>query len=880
MTPPDAAAPAALPGLTRQLLSFRGRLSRRAFWGTGLAVGACFLLLLKLLEASFGRASSLLLYPPLLWVLAALAVRRMRDRGRSPAWLLAALVPLLGPLWLFLELGLRQGSPGENHYGPDPRAAGGDYLAVKAESAGPEGQRLIDDVTALNPVPVWAVATPTSVEEVQEAVRRSTGPLSVGGGHFSMGGQTASPGSLHLDMRRLNGIVALKPQERSIRVQAGIRWCDIQRFVDPHGLAVKIMQSYANFTVGGSLSVNVHGRYVGLGPLILSVRAIRLVLASGEALEARPDAHPEVFYGAIGGYGALGVIVEAELELAENTRVERVQKKLPRADYPAHFRSQVRDAPGAVFHNGDLYAPHYEAVRSVTWLETKRPVTTPYRLQPHRRSYPLERYFLWAISETPLGKWRREFLVDPLLYLRSKVHWRNYEAGYDVAELEPPSRRRRSYVLQEYFVPVERFSDFAARMAEIFRRHRANVLNVSIRHAMPDPGSLLAWARGEVFAFVVYHKQRTRPNARERVAVWTRELIDAVLEAGGAYYLPYQPHASEAQFHAAYPRARELFALKAKLDPGYRLRNALWDKYYAPSLQPRPEPAPLASEFHAVYGGDVSWSDAFYRFLQNVYRLYPEDRFHTLIKECCAAHPDDESIYRRLQARLPRIKPFLSELSYALPSLARQKREMARQALELLGDRRELDGYLEIGTTGRYLSELRRHVRFKGPLLLLNDVAPGFSPVDVVERGRLSRLGRFLPLVDYAPVPADAAADASLDLVTCFIGLHHCEPARLQAFVASIRRALRPGGLLILRDHDVTTPAMNAFVSLAHSVFNAGLGVPWEANRKEPRHFAPVAEWSRRLEAAGFRDTGKRLLQLHDPSANTLMAFVRSGTGA
>ena len=65
-------------------------------------------------------------------------------------------------------------------------------------------QQIVNDVTGLNPVPVWAVATPASVEEVQEAMRRTQGAVSVGGGHFSMGGQTASPGSLHLDMRKLN----------------------------------------------------------------------------------------------------------------------------------------------------------------------------------------------------------------------------------------------------------------------------------------------------------------------------------------------------------------------------------------------------------------------------------------------------------------------------------------------------------------------------------------------------------------------------------------------------------------------------------------------------------------------------------------------------
>src|SRR5262245_45287309 len=123
-------------------------------------------------------------------------------------------------------------------------------------------QLVVNDVTQLNPVAVWAISTPKSVDEVQEAVRRSTGAVSVGGGHFSMGGQTASPGSLHLDMRQMNQVIAFHPQEKRIRVQAGIRWCDIQKFVDPHGLSVKIMQTYANFTVGGSISVNVHGRYI------------------------------------------------------------------------------------------------------------------------------------------------------------------------------------------------------------------------------------------------------------------------------------------------------------------------------------------------------------------------------------------------------------------------------------------------------------------------------------------------------------------------------------------------------------------------------------------------------------------------------------------
>ncbi len=740
---------------------------------------------------------------------------------------------------------------------------------------------IVNDVTRLNPVRVWAVATPTTIEQVQDALGRFQGPISVGGGHFSMGGQTASPDSLHLDMRGLNRVLEFRPQQHTIRVQAGIRWCDIQRFVDPHDLSVRIMQTYANFTVGGSLSVNVHGRYVGLGPLILSVRAIRLVMADGKVVDATPSQNAELFYGAIGGYGSLGVIVEAELDLTENGRVKRDDVVMGTKRYAGWFRENVRNDTDAVFHNADLYPPNYDCARAVTWRRTLDAPTVPHRLQPLRRHFPLHRYFFWTFTESLGGKWRRKHLLDPLLYFSKPVHWRNYEAGYDVAELEPSSRRHRTYVLQEYFVPVARFDAFVSKMSEILRRHRVNAVNVSVRHALADPGSLLAWARGESFAFVLYHKQRTRANARERVAVWTREMIDAVIECGGTYYLPYQPHATPEQFHRAYPRALELFALKRRFDPQFRWRNVLWDKYYAPTLDSTMDEmahtttANAGSDFLCVYG-NARGNDDFYRFLQNVYRLYPEDRFHGLIREATQVHAgNDQAVYRELQAKLPSIKPFLSELTYALPSLGKQKREMRRQTLELLGKRRGFDGYLEIGTTGRYLSDLRKHLDLRGDSVLVNDVAPSNSPVDIVERGGVRKLGRFVPLDDYAPLAA-AIPDGSIELLTCYIGLHHVPLERLDAFIASLRRVMRPGGILVLRDHDVGDAYMHALASLAHTVFNAGLGVPWETNAKELRHFRTVSEWIEILGRHGFRQCGAQLLQDHDPTLNTLLAFEKA----
>ncbi len=736
------------------------------------------------------------------------------------------------------------------------------------------GTFIINDVTGLNPVSVWACVKPTNVEEVCEAIRRAEGPISIGGGHFSMGGQTASESSLHMDMRKLNRVMRFEPEKRIIRVQSGARWCDIQRFVDPHNLAVKTMQTYANFTVGGSLSVNCHGRYVGLGPVILAVKSIAVVLLDGRIVEASPDRERDLFYGVIGGYGGLGVIVEAELELAENKRVERTDKKMPVSDYLQHFRKTVRHSSQAVFHNADIYPPKYENVRSVTWFETEKPATTPRRLQRIHRAHPLAAYFMWTITELPFGKWRRQYILDPLIYTKKKIHWRNYEAGYDVAELEPPSRDRRTYVLQEYFVPVARFDEFVPKIREILRRHKVNMVNISIRHALADPGSKLAWAQEEVFAFVLYYKQWVRESAKQHVAVWTRELIDAALSVGGTYYLPYQAHATAEQFHAAYPGAREIFALKAKYDPDCRLRNILWDSYYLPTIQQEEKVALSNTEFHQVYS-NIKWRDAFFHFLQTVFRLQPEDKFHALIKDACDKYEDDESIYRAIQEALPGIKPALSDLTYGIPALRKQKREMMGQTLELLGDYKSINGYVEIGSSGRYISVLRKKLSVSGRLSLVDDRAPGYSPPDILERGRIRKLGHFIPLNDYAPIGEDDIPDASADLVTCYIGLHHIVPERLDAFVQSITRILRPGGMFILRDHDAPNPEMDNFVSLVHTVFNAGTGVSWEENVAESRYFNALDHWVAALEKAGLRDKRHRLLQKNDPSANTLMAFVK-----
>jgi FAD/FMN-containing dehydrogenase len=439
--------------------------------------------------------------------------------------------------------------------------------------------RTVNDITQLNPIQVGRVVAPTSVEQISTLLRTSEGPVSIGGARCSMGGQTAAPGSLHLDMRQMNKLVSLSKAERLVTVQAGMRWRDLQEQIDPQGLAVKIMQTYSTFTVGGTLSVNAHGRYMGLGPVVQSARSIKLVLSSGEVVNASRDENAELFWGAIGGYGGLGVIAEATLELVPNEKVKRVTETMDTTEYATFFREHIRSDSNVIFHNADLHPPDFDTLRSVSWVRTDEALTLDDRLIARDEAYKWTPLLINKIGLYSLGGALREHVLEPLFYRSNAVTWRNHEASYDVRELEPTDRTDSTYVLREYFVPARMLDAFVPKMCGIFRKHDVDVVNISIRYATSDPGTLLAWARGETFAFVVYYRQNTTPEAIAKVGRWSREMVDAVIASGGTYYLPYQNHATHEQFLRAYPKAPEFFALKAKVDPKLRFQNAMWEVY-------------------------------------------------------------------------------------------------------------------------------------------------------------------------------------------------------------------------------------------------------------------------------------------------------------
>ena len=113
-------------GLTALYFSSTGRISRKTYWVATLPLFVLSVVT-ELLEGSVVTSGDDVVLSLITLLAVAipsfmLSIKRLHDRGKSGWFVLIGLIPVFGPLWLFVELGFFSGTIGSNLYGPDPLA--------------------------------------------------------------------------------------------------------------------------------------------------------------------------------------------------------------------------------------------------------------------------------------------------------------------------------------------------------------------------------------------------------------------------------------------------------------------------------------------------------------------------------------------------------------------------------------------------------------------------------------------------------------------------------------------------------------------------------------------------------------------------------------
>ncbi|MFC1726041.1 FAD-binding oxidoreductase [candidate division KSB1 bacterium] len=173
--------------------------------------------------------------------------------------------------------------------------------------------------------PAWAVVKPKLNEQVQEVIRYANKegiPVVARGSGSGMSGQAVPvKGGIVLDMKGMNKIKRISPEDTIVVMEAGVIDDDLNKALKPYGIFYPPTPASSRVaTIGGEIANNASGvRSVKYGATRDSLLGMKVVMANGELVNLGATTRVEATgYQLdrlmVGSEGTLGVIVEASMK--------------------------------------------------------------------------------------------------------------------------------------------------------------------------------------------------------------------------------------------------------------------------------------------------------------------------------------------------------------------------------------------------------------------------------------------------------------------------------------------------------------------------------------------------------------------------------------
>lgn len=411
-------------------------------------------------------------------------------------------------------------------------------------------------------VPV-GVSRPTTIDGVVTVVRaaREHGLTvkAIGSAH-SFTDIALTEGVL-LDLAALSGIVRVDAERQRVTVLAGTALHALSPLLAAHGLALQNMGDIDRQTIAGATSTGTHGTGLGFRGLATQITAATLVTAHGQVLRVSEAEHPELLPAVQLGLGALGVLVEVELQCVPAFLLHAEERGEPFA-----VVDEFLDRAAAVDHFEAYWWPHTE--RLSTKSNTRLALETPYR--------PLGRLAEW---------WEDEFFGNGLRWLTCQLGLvappltpginRLAAALYGKRSYTAPSHevftspRRVRFQEMEYAIPAEALAPAIREVKRLVEREGWRVsFPVELRVAAADD-TWLSTAHGRQSAYIAVHRY-WREDARPYFTA-----VEHIMRAHDG-----RPHwgklhgRTAADLAPEYPRFGDFLAVRDRLDPDRVFANA------------------------------------------------------------------------------------------------------------------------------------------------------------------------------------------------------------------------------------------------------------------------------------------------------------------
>ena len=354
------------------------------------------------------------------------------------------------------------------------------------------------------------------------------------------------------------------------------------------------MQSTDIFSVGGSISVNAHGMDHQAGALAKSIKSMKVMLADGTLKTASPTENKELFDLVVGGYGLFGVIVEAELDIADNLVYQTGRRMLDYKEFPALFAGEIEKDRNIGLMYGHLSTAPSSFLKEMLLYTYTKVDGSDFKRQPlgEVSGVKLRRLTVNLSKQGSLFqemKWFSEKHIEHRMETCTVTRAQAIgSAEACLVSRNDPMHDSVPYlrnalpddtdILHEYFIPRSQFVSFVDGMRKIMTDNKTNLLNASVRIVHQEE-NFLTYSPEPAFSLVLYINQTTDDEGNRRMKKTTEQLIDLTIAHKGRFFLPYQLYYSREQLQRSYPQIDAFFAAKRKLDPDGLFTNTFYQKY-------------------------------------------------------------------------------------------------------------------------------------------------------------------------------------------------------------------------------------------------------------------------------------------------------------
>ncbi|WP_293773485.1 D-arabinono-1,4-lactone oxidase [uncultured Corynebacterium sp.] len=402
---------------------------------------------------------------------------------------------------------------------------------------------------------------PATIAEVQRIVAAGRGSLrTVGAGH-SFTPVAAGDGEM-MNLDALSGIVSVDRERARVRFLAGTRLRDVPALLRPFGLALANQGDVDPQSLAGAISTSTHGTGLGFTGFAGTVTGLTLVDAEGALRRYSLDEDPELLKLVVVSVGALGVVVEVEMQCVPAFDLLAEESGAPIDDILDNWEELSR----GVDHFESYWFPHTDMAmtKSNTRLEPGAPTPGGDATRSRFKQFVDDEVVGNGAYAALLGIGRAVPSTVPAFnrFATAVISHNRYRAAAHQVFVTP---RRVKFHEMEYAVPL---ADGPEAVREIRRFIDAQGWRIAfpleLRTTAADDVAL-STAHGRESMYIAFHVPRFK-NPHDYMPA-----VEPILRAAGG-----RPHwgkmntLGREDFAQLYPRFDEFCALREDMDPGRR----------------------------------------------------------------------------------------------------------------------------------------------------------------------------------------------------------------------------------------------------------------------------------------------------------------------